>query len=363
MKSPLVYIIVLNWNGLDLTVACIESLKKCDYDNYRLLVIDNCSSDGSDAALKPAYPWLTIIENDRNIGFTGANNIGMRYALEQGAEFVWLLNNDTEVAPDCLSLLVDELTHFENVGMISPILYYFDDPNRVQFCGSYLDRSTFFLVYPENKVTAPESCFVTGDSVCLWGTALLLKRSLIEHVGYLNDNYFAYWEDTEYSMRVLEAGFQGRVCTAAALYHKMPSPGNLPPRSRPHATYLMLRNRYLLYSSCLTGVRFRKFLGDFFAEFIVELGYAERLGDKTRVAACFLALRDALRGKGGPVPILEGRCVGWLCVAVARTVAWHPYLLAHLVRGDLSLMIKKGLAAFFGARQSRKRSAEISEHK
>lgn len=106
---PKVFIIILNWNGKDDTLTCLSSIQKLDYLDYHVIVVDNGSMYDSVAAIRNSYPsasWLTIIENGENLGYTGANNVGVRYAMNEGARHVWILNNHTIVEPDSLGKLI-----------------------------------------------------------------------------------------------------------------------------------------------------------------------------------------------------------------------------------------------------------------
>src|SRR5262245_35539834 len=104
---PTVSIIVLNYNGREDTLACLRSLEHLTYPNVSVVVVDNASSDGSVDAIRAAHPQMTLIETGANLGFTGGNNIGIQHALDHGADYVMLLNNDTIAAPDMLNLMIE----------------------------------------------------------------------------------------------------------------------------------------------------------------------------------------------------------------------------------------------------------------
>jgi GT2 family glycosyltransferase len=131
LRLPRVDIIVLNWNGLRDTLHCLQSLKRADYPAFRVLVVDNGSSDASSTSIRQRFPEVTLIENSENLGFTGGNNIGMRQALEEEADYVLLLNNDTEVAPDAVRLLVETAESDPRIGIAGPIIYYYDRPKMI----------------------------------------------------------------------------------------------------------------------------------------------------------------------------------------------------------------------------------------
>ena len=219
MKTPQVYIIILNWNGLNDTLECLESVYKLDYSNFKVVVVDNGSSDNCPEIIYKRYPKIKLIKNEGNYGYTGGNNIGMRYALGENADYVWLLNNDTVVYPDCLSKIIETAESSKKIGLVSPMIYYFESPDQCQFAGSCIDWGLFTVMYPEtNDLVRNE--YQRGENVCLWGTALLIKRKLIEKIGLLKEGYFAYYEDTEYSLRSLVNNFKNVVCIEARVLHK-----------------------------------------------------------------------------------------------------------------------------------------------
>lgn len=243
--KPKVIIIILNWNGLAETFECLNSLAKSSYRHTKIVVVDNGSTDHSAEIILQTYPQLDVLRNSKNEGFCKGNNIGIRYALEHGADYVWLLNNDTEVEVDTIENLVEAAESSSEIGLVSPIIHYFGEKTKVQFAGSYIDIDTFDIHYPENKEKAG-AVFQTGPSVLLWGTALLIKKAVIKNIGLLDERFFAYWEDTDYSLRSLKGGYRNVVCDTAMVYHKrkLTSEGEEPKKSA--YFYYYLERNYLL---------------------------------------------------------------------------------------------------------------------
>jgi len=217
--NPKVIIIILNWNGLADSLECLNSLAISSYSHTKIVIVDNGSTDHSAEIISQTYPQVDVIRNSENEGFCKGNNIGIRYALERGAEYVWLLNNDCVVEGDTLMRLIETAESSSEIGLVSPVIRYFGETTKVQFAGSYIDTATFDIHYPEKKESAA-AVFQIGPSVILWGTALLIKKAVIEKIGLLDERFFAYWEDTEYSLRSLKNGYRNVVCSAARVYHK-----------------------------------------------------------------------------------------------------------------------------------------------
>jgi len=199
-----VSIIIPTYNCSQYITEAIESILNQNYKNFEVILVDNGSIDDSVEIISKRYTQVILIANEENLGYTGGNNIGMRYAMEHTADYMWLLNNDTVVEPDTLSKLVDAAEKFPDIGLVSPVIYYYDEPDKVQFCGSYVDWGNSTILYAAIKDAQVSDEFQCGENVCLWGTALLINKHVVEKVGYLMEKYFAYWEDTEYSIRAIK---------------------------------------------------------------------------------------------------------------------------------------------------------------
>jgi GT2 family glycosyltransferase len=212
--EPRVFVIVLNWNGWRDTLECLGSLEKLDYPNYEVVVVDNCSTDGSVARIREAYPDVTLLQSGVNLGFAGGNNVGIRYALGREADYVWLLNNDTVAAPSALREMVDVALRDAGVGAVGSVLHYADEPDRIQAYGggrvslwSGISRH-FTTLVPDEKLHY------------LAAASLLVRREVLERVGLLDDGFFLYWEDTDYAFRVRKAGYWLAVAPGASVWHK-----------------------------------------------------------------------------------------------------------------------------------------------
>jgi hypothetical protein len=212
-KAPKVFIVVLNYNGGELIENCLKSLKQVSYSNLNILVVDNNSSDDSVAMIEKKFSTLKVIKNKENSGFAGGNNIGIEFALKNGADYVLLLNQDTEVEPDFLNKLIEEGEKETKIGLLSPLIFW-KRTKQVWFSGgriSWWNMKTFHefdLVEGESFETA----FLTGCS-------LLIKRAVLEKIGLLDDKFFLYWEDVDYSVRAKKAGFKIKVVPESVIYH------------------------------------------------------------------------------------------------------------------------------------------------
>lgn len=174
---PKVSIVILNWNGVKDTLECLESCFKIDYPNFEVIVVDNASLDGSLEKIKEKFPQVTLLQNSQNLGYAEGNNVGMRYAVTRGADYFWLLNNDTTVEVGALKMLVEVMESVPSVGLASPVIYSYDNQDKLQFCGSCFSWEDHMV---HNFKDLDELLLFKGDEISLWGTALLIKRSVVE---------------------------------------------------------------------------------------------------------------------------------------------------------------------------------------
>jgi GT2 family glycosyltransferase len=207
-------IVLLNWNGWRDTVECLTSLEELNYPDFRIIAVDNGSTDDSVLQIRDAFPDVSIIETGENLGFAGGCNLGIRAALREGAEYVWLLNNDTTVDRNALGALVEKAEASPMVGAVGSAIFSTADPEQLLAWGGgyinfWLGHSRHFL----SSVPDREIEFLTGAS-------LLLRRSALESVGLLDEGYFMYWEDGDYCFRLRRAGWTLAVAGGSLVWHK-----------------------------------------------------------------------------------------------------------------------------------------------
>lgn len=241
VDQPRVIAVILNTNRRDDTLACLASLQQGDYQRLQILVLDNHSSDGSVEAIHTLYPAVQMIVLPENRGYAGNNNVGICEAINQGADWVFVLNEDTVLAPTCLSLLVEVGEADPQIGMVGPLVFHFGEPNVIQSAGGRLDRHWQSWHIGQNE-TEQYQFSSPQDVDWLSGCAMLVRRSLIEQVGALDERFFYYWEETEWCFRAHKAGWKIVCAAQARLWHKGVQRHYTP---GPHVTYYNTRNRFL----------------------------------------------------------------------------------------------------------------------
>jgi len=263
-KILLVYIIVINWNEERYTAACLESLRKVKYGNLKVVVVDNGSKIENYKSLYKKYSgFAAFIRLESNKGFTGGNNVGIKYALDRSAEFIMLLNNDTEVNPDFLSKLMESMIQDENIGIIGPKINYMDDKNLLWCIGGKLRTLTGNgkLIWNKHKDTYKKKMLVDVDYVS--GCAMLVRSKIFRKIGFLDNKYFIYNEESDFNLRAKRSLGVRRVCRLdSVIYHKVSLTNT---KISGFAEYYLTRNRMYFARKHNNNFRYAIFLIYFFA--------------------------------------------------------------------------------------------------
>jgi len=220
-SAPFVIIIILNWNGWRDTLACVESCRELSWPNYRILIVDNGSTDGSEKFLRQNLTDVEIIQSGANLGFAGGNNIGIRKALALGADYIWLLNNDTLVDPQALASLVEAMEHAPDAGIAGSKIYYHAEPRRIWFAGG-MWRKGHLHWRQRGANQFDKGQFAEQSEVgSVSGCSMLMRSTTIDKIGLLSEDFFLYWEDTEWCARAQEAGYQILFVPGSIVWHKV----------------------------------------------------------------------------------------------------------------------------------------------
>ncbi len=213
---PIVVSVVLTWNGLGDTLACLESLAEVRYQEgaYSVILVDNASTDGTLEVVSAHFPAVRFIVNRRNLGYAAGCNMGMRAALNAGADYVWLLNNDVTVAPDALSEMIRVAESDPRVGVVGPRVR---TPAGADELGAQVDFVAA-RVKPVPGTDAPPGVDrLPVDYV--WGCAMLLSARALRDVGLFDERYVAYFEDADLCWRMRRAGYETLVALNALVWH------------------------------------------------------------------------------------------------------------------------------------------------
>ena len=221
-KNPLVSIILINYNGSADTIECVESLSKVNYNNVKIIVVDNASTDNSVEILKQNLNQdnVIIVESPENNGFSAGNNLGILEARKLNSEYMLILNNDTLVEPDFIEPLMEVFDNDEEVGCVISKILYASEPDKIWYAGGTFnpwfcraDHDAYNLADTNVEEVKPVE-FASG-------CCMLLSKKAIEKTGLMDEDYFLYVEDTEYSLRLRKAGFKLMYTSKSVIYHKV----------------------------------------------------------------------------------------------------------------------------------------------
>jgi hypothetical protein len=293
--------VVLTWNGRDDTLRCLESLERLDWPRHDTIVVDNGSTDGTAAAIESAYPDVAVIDTGRNLGFAAGNNVGLKAALEMGADYALILNNDTVVAPDMVTRLVDQAERQPDAGALCPLIYYLDEPDRIWYAGARFDarrgHNGRHTGYGERDFGQYDRIREIGRGT---GAAMMVRREVIEKVGMLDGELFLQVEDVEWSLRMRRAGWRIFFVPSGKVWHHVSS--TLGGECTPTAAYYEMRNTLAVCDryAPLKGVRRARRQATILG---VQLLHAHRGGrPRDNLRAAMQGWRDYRDGRLGPRP-------------------------------------------------------------
>jgi GT2 family glycosyltransferase len=255
MTQPLVISVILNTNRREDTLQCLESLLQNTYSNHKAIVLDNHSTDGSVEAIQNAYPDVQIVHLEKNLGYAGNNNVGIKIALEQGAEWVFVLNEDIILEAGCLEKLVEVGECDSQIGILGPLVYHHSEPSVIQSAGGLLGK--YWQSIHIGKDEPDHGQFVSPHPVeWISGCAILVRTKAIEQAGMLDENFFIYWEETEWCIRISRTGWKIINVPKAHIWHKGVQRNYAP---KPSFTYYGTRNHLLTLAKHKAPLRARFF--------------------------------------------------------------------------------------------------------
>jgi GT2 family glycosyltransferase len=221
VDAPLVCVVIVNWNGKEDTLECLDSVMELDYPRYEVIVVDNASDDGSPEAIKAEFPEVTLLVNKINLGFAGGSNVGICRALARGCEYIFLLNNDTVVDSSLLKELVTGAESAPKVGIVGPKVYYYGQHGKLWSVGA----KKHWLRMTPTTIGLDEEDQGQYDAISkvdyIFGCGMLVKRIVLEEVGLLDPRYFAYYEDLDLCLRAKRQGYDVVWAPEAKMWHKV----------------------------------------------------------------------------------------------------------------------------------------------
>ncbi len=220
--APRVCVITLNWKNPSDTIECVASLKDALIPVEDIVVVDNGSGDDSVDRIRTAHSDVTLLEMPHNLGFAEGNNVGIRHALERGADYVLLLNNDTVVDPGLVPALLDAWNAVSAPGFIGARIYYHDDRNRIWMgMPRWNDAQSQFEFEGRDELDASASIGNPVEVAYTCGCALFTAASVVNEIGFMDERYFCYYEEVDWCFRAKAKGFRSFVAPPAKVWHKV----------------------------------------------------------------------------------------------------------------------------------------------
>jgi GT2 family glycosyltransferase len=252
-RAPKVVLLILTWNRRDDVLRCVASLARSDYPNLVPIVIDNASEDDSVAALRACHPDLLVIENRTNRGYAGGNNVGLEWAMKEDAEYVQIINSDTEVTADMTSAMVRVAETDPRIAVIGCRNLLLEDPGRLWGGYGILDYGPFVV----RTAGRGEPDGPRWQSVCdadwVIGNGYLWRSAALGRIGLLDENFFGYHEDVDWCVRARKAGYRIVYAGTAAILHRGGSSSDASHARRFPASYFLGRNGVLFARKHATG--------------------------------------------------------------------------------------------------------------
>lgn len=241
----MIAIVLVNYNGSSDTIECIDSLLRSSYSDMRIVVVDNNSTDGSLKDLKQYVDndKVIIIAAKENNGFSAGNNIGIQWALDNDAEYIWLLNNDTIVEPNTIDLLLLALEKHHSYGVASGKILYEKERTKVWYGGGDFNDKTAKATHLRYRALDSEVIEPIQEVSFASGCCMCIKADVIRKIGFMNEDYFLYEEDADYCIRIRKAGYAIVYQPSARIYHKISSSTG---EDSPMKQYYSIRNKYML---------------------------------------------------------------------------------------------------------------------
>ena len=214
--NDLISIIIVNYNGKKWLQACLDSIQNQTYKKFELIFVDNNSNDDSIEFVKNNYGWINVVKNNENSGFAGGNIIGLNYA--QG-KYIFLLNNDTYLQDDCLEKLIEGFNKIPRAGSIQSKIIMMHDNSRLDGCGSYWTSSSFLYHFGYGQDQSSQKYNQPIQFFSNKGASMMIKKEVIEKVGFFDEDFWSYYEETDLCHRIQIAGYECWYWPNAVAHH------------------------------------------------------------------------------------------------------------------------------------------------
>jgi GT2 family glycosyltransferase len=220
--EPKVAIVIVNWNGKEDTFECLESIRTIDYSNVEVIVVDNGSNDNSVDEIRERFHEVVLLEAKKNLGKAGGSNIGIRYALNSGADFVLLFDNDAIADSQLIVNFLKATNVVDSHAILAAKIYHFDEPNKIWYSGTKWNNQGFKHL-GMGYVDDGQRFNSIAETAYACGCALFVDKTVLKKIGILDERFFCYFEETDFCYRAKAEGFRSFVVPSAKVWHKVSS--------------------------------------------------------------------------------------------------------------------------------------------
>ncbi len=234
--KPKISVIVLNWKGYKDSRECLNSLMKQKYQNLEIILVDNESDKNELEKIKKEFPKIITKANNENFGYAKGNNIGIKCAINNGADYVFILNNDTIINEQIFDKLLKEFD--KNTAIVSPVIYYFKNNRKIWSAGGSFNKTTGLTTLNHSIPNKNKVSFIPG-------TAMLIDLNKLKKIGYFNERYFLYYEDTDLCQRFIKKGYSLKIAKNSKILHSISNASG----GEYSSTFLYYMTRNHLYNS------------------------------------------------------------------------------------------------------------------
>lgn len=259
-NQPLVYILILNWCSHEDVLCCIDTIQKLEYQNYKVILIDNASPDHSGESLRKQFPEYIYLQTGKNVGYAGGNNVGIRHAIQAGADYVWIVNPDVRVESESLKVMIEAMEKDAHLGICGPVINEYEKKDAVP------EKIFGWKIHAEKGWTVEKilNKDQKGSLDYIYGCSFLIKKNLLLDVGLFREEFFTYFEEAELCSRAKRKNWKLSVLNNAENSH-------FQNKNNPRKSFYVNRNMILIariekrfriraFFNCLSGPLFLKHL-------------------------------------------------------------------------------------------------------
>jgi GT2 family glycosyltransferase len=254
-QSPDIRVVIPTYNRVDDLLLCVDSLIRAGINQEQVIIVDNHSEDETVQKVQQAFPRVKLFALDKNLGATGASNIGFEYALGEGADFILRLDSDTIVDPNFLQPLVQIAVNDPLVGLVAPKIYYYQPPDEIWYAGADAHPWHYGAIHTHRREKDSLNNSQTREVDYAWGASMLIRGEVLEKTGGFDTDFFVYYEELDFCQRIQKLGYKLMYEPQSHIWHKVGSSAH-----NAWTAYHWNRSKMLFYRKHARGVLHRVLL-------------------------------------------------------------------------------------------------------